>query len=318
MENHRPHHLRSTELNDHQAKLDRTEHKPGSSAFKTPLNRQNHDRLMFGGHSKANGKGLESNQDPESVLNWLADVTTQSGNGTGRRRLIRKEHGKGFILGFPPSIHYFSRHFFDLATDSDGSEIGIAQLTTPPPLKKRFTRNIQGSQYSKGKRKRSLSVDSSILDSPVRKVMQVLDTPIKSHNRNRSSRDIDDMHTSGLMNGYANSPTPKKRYEKRARHKTREDRYEPKANGTKPKAKRTKATSTKKQKPTRGNANVGQDLMQSFSSKSIVQERLTVSLHAPSRTYHIDKTRFVPIVESGYSTTAVPPLPLDDVAVSLS
>lgn len=73
---------------------------------------------------------------------------------------------------------------------------------------------------------------------------------------------------------------PKETFEKRARHKTREDRYEPKAKEDKTKKTgETKRTVTKsaKKKSNRKPKKDGEELMRDFTSKSIGQDRLTVS-----------------------------------------
>jgi hypothetical protein len=70
-------------------------------------------------------------------------------------------------------------------------------------------------------------------------------------------------------------------FEKRARHKTREDRYEPKKKDTKSKQARGGKSSKKKREKSsqkRAGRKSGADLVHNFSSKSIGQDRLTVSV----------------------------------------
>jgi hypothetical protein len=70
-------------------------------------------------------------------------------------------------------------------------------------------------------------------------------------------------------------------FEKRARHKTREDRYEPKKEeknfDRKDGEKRPRTKRAKKGDGKRAARKAGEDLMNNFTSKSIGQERLTVS-----------------------------------------
>jgi hypothetical protein len=70
-------------------------------------------------------------------------------------------------------------------------------------------------------------------------------------------------------------------FEKRARHKTLEDRYEPKKKDTKSKQARGGKSSKKKREKSsqkRAGRKSGADLVHNFSSKSIGQDRLTVSV----------------------------------------
>jgi hypothetical protein len=78
------------------------------------------------------------------------------------------------------------------------------------------------------------------------------------------------------------SDAPYETFEKRDRHKTRGDRYEPKerkqnsekkGGGTKPKKKKQKKGAGK-----RTAKRAGEDIIQNFSSKSVSQDRLTASI----------------------------------------
>lgn len=77
---------------------------------------------------------------------------------------------------------------------------------------------------------------------------------------------------------------PKETFTKRLRYKTREDLYEPKKKENKKRSHREAADEPvrkrRKKKGDKGKAarKAGEDLMHNFSSKSIAQERLTVSL----------------------------------------
>lgn len=79
----------------------------------------------------------------------------------------------------------------------------------------------------------------------------------------------------------ANSSAHHETFEKRARHKTREDRYEPKKGGRKfdkdDREKRPRKKREKKGDKKKTAKKAGEDLVNNFSSKSIAQERLTVS-----------------------------------------
>ena len=79
-------------------------------------------------------------------------------------------------------------------------------------------------------------------------------------------------------------PREKETFEKRARHKTREDRYEPKVKSSKvekdDKERETRRSTSKRLKKNDRNKpkKDGGELMRNFSSKSIGQERLTVGI----------------------------------------
>lgn len=86
--------------------------------------------------------------------------------------------------------------------------------------------------------------------------------------------------------GSAHGKHPKETFEKRARHKTREDRYEPKTKEHKAdKTEERKRTTTKrtKKKSSRKRKKDGEELMRDFTSKSIGHDRLTVN--CPTQTF---------------------------------
>jgi len=80
------------------------------------------------------------------------------------------------------------------------------------------------------------------------------------------------------------SNAPKESFKKRARHKTREDRYEPRKDRIKGEH-REKEKEPKRKREKQGDRKnaakkAGEDLINNFSSKSIGQERLTVCFHS--------------------------------------
>ncbi|KAE8447624.1 hypothetical protein EG329_010595 [Mollisiaceae sp. DMI_Dod_QoI] len=140
------------------------------------------------------------------------------------------------------------------------------------------------------KRKRHSSSDSSILAEPIRPKSQQFDRGKKdTSTRKRQEESVEghcrkqriESSESSSSDPFTSESPPKETFEKRARHKTREDKYEPKAgdkktkkNGAeqKPRRKREK----KKSECGKTAKKSGEDLMHNFSSKSIGQDRLTI------------------------------------------
>lgn len=110
-------------------------------------------------------------------------------------------------------------------------------------------------------------------------------------------------------------------FEKRRRHKTREDRYEPKRALVNPKSQvnREKKREKKEKAKSRRKVprNTGEDLMHQFSSKSVGLDRLTVcALKSALSGDLLIIIRCVPLIPLVYSKTAEPLLLGDDVDVS--
>ncbi|KAE9381414.1 hypothetical protein N431DRAFT_551514 [Stipitochalara longipes BDJ] len=144
-----------------------------------------------------------------------------------------------------------------------------------------------GGESSRRKRKHHTSSDSSLLQAPIGPKLQpaqgsnfeeihlareeVSDRPQK---KRRTEAPVSE-RTSSI------SSTPKQEiFERRARHKTREDRYEPKKK-VKKRPKDVDEKQPRKKKEKRGDRKeaakkAGEDLVRNFSSKSIGQERLTI------------------------------------------
>ncbi len=76
----------------------------------------------------------------------------------------------------------------------------------------------------------------------------------------------------------SNSPTRKpKSYERRSRHKTREDRYELKQDGKRPAKKQKKTGAAGKDRKRKRREKSGNTLMHDFTASNVAQDRLTVS-----------------------------------------
>lgn len=141
------------------------------------------------------------------------------------------------------------------------------------------------------KRKHNTSSDSSLLEAPIGpkpkwqpRTISHLQTgypareeePAQPRKKQKTKNSVSGTSASSV------SLTPKKEtFEKRARHKTREDRYEPKEKVKKcrndEECKRPRKKREKKGDRKRAAKKAGEDLMRNFSSKSIGQNRLTVS-----------------------------------------
>jgi hypothetical protein len=131
-------------------------------------------------------------------------------------------------------------------------------------------------------------------------------------------RKISDSDSESSINSYSHHET----FQKRDRHKTREDRYEPKKrkhrSGTHDEARKWKKKREKRGDKTKASKKAAEDLMTNFSSKSVSQERLTVgnsSLHCLAKA---DSARFVPSTGLVYSEMAAHPLQLGDGAVCIT
>jgi hypothetical protein len=106
------------------------------------------------------------------------------------------------------------------------------------------------------------------------------------------------------------SPTPKQEtFERRARHKTREDLYEPKKK-VKKRSKDGEERSPRKKREKKGDRKkaakkAGEGLMRNFSSKSIGQERLTVGVDRIIELWHrADSIRSAHLKDSAFSKMA--------------
>ena len=100
------------------------------------------------------------------------------------------------------------------------------------------------------------------------------------HHESASSGSISTM--SGLMSEAV--PSPKKRakqYERKPRHKTKEDKYEVKRTGRKlgirPRTKEKTNGAVKKDKKRKRKQRSGDALMHTFGAPNVAQDRLTVS-----------------------------------------
>jgi hypothetical protein len=134
----------------------------------------------------------------------------------------------------------------------------------------------------------SSSSDSSLLEPAVKsKLDQVIRGQVKpdiseeqekpsSHLQKKRKTEPSDEGTSVQFSN------PLETFEKRLRHKTRDDRYEPKEKKKKSEkpseGKRSRTKREKKGDRKKAAKKAGEDLMRNFSSNRIAQERLTVSI----------------------------------------
>ena len=188
---------------------------------------------------------------------------------------------------------------------------------------------MQQQQQSKGKRRHRSSSDSSLLE-PVAKPepkSRKGDEP-KLHPEKREDH-VAQQHkkhkvASSDSESSAESNTRQETYEKRDRHKTREDRYELKKKKKKHKSdkpdgeRKPKKKREKKGDKKRASKKAGEDLMNNFSSKSVAQDRLTVRSFSEGWLAQADSARFVPLMRLVYSKMVAHPLQLDDEAVSVT
>ncbi|TVY36478.1 hypothetical protein LOCC1_G005395 [Lachnellula occidentalis] len=156
----------------------------------------------------------------------------------------------------------------------------------------------------KYKRKQNSSSDSSLLEVPVPPKPQRSipenrkDEPLERRqhelqiHKKRKAEPIES-DTADLSD---QSSPPKETFEKRARHKTKEDRYEPKKKRHRSAKTVEKKRSTTKPEKRRGRKKTakeaGEDFIRNFSSKSIGQERLTVSSSPGMNSRHAEICSF--------------------------
>ena len=157
----------------------------------------------------------------------------------------------------------------------DGLQLQPAHLVDHEPERRR-------------QRNHGPSSDSSLLGSPPKKRTRMMDCqepsprkPLREpfERRNQTQRQESPEKESQLSSELPLSPAGEV-FHKRPRHKTREDRYEPKVMGTshqkndETKQKRSKKTSKGREKKIRKKS--GGELMNDFTSDKISNERLTV------------------------------------------
>jgi hypothetical protein len=182
---------------------------------------------------------------------------------------------------------------------------------------------------ARGKRRHNSSSDSSLLESPIRPksqqlVREVLRNAASNQQKNGSTpprkkqriaySDSDISSPSSISSNAVHGS-----FEKEARRKTREDRYEPKKKDTKSKNTRGKKSSKKKREKKSdrkiSGRKSGADLAHNFSSKSIGQDRLTVSIIRISVGPGLIIGRYAHLMALDCSKMAAHLLPLDVVAV---
>lgn len=154
---------------------------------------------------------------------------------------------------------------------------------------------VNVSRLSKRKKKHDLSSDSSLLEAPIRprshqskrdepravavKQSEVQSSPARKKQRIATS-------DSGLSGHLPIPVLPKETFERRPRHKTREDKYEPKKKEKKRNEASVDKSSSRKREKKNGRKKAakkpGDELIQNFSSNNISQDRLTVSTPAVS------------------------------------
>ncbi|TVY12700.1 hypothetical protein LARI1_G009340 [Lachnellula arida] len=170
----------------------------------------------------------------------------------------------------------------------------------------------------KYKRKYNSSSDSSLLEAPVPP------NPQRTIPENRKDEPLERRHhelqihkkrkaepiepdTASLSD---HSSYPKETFEKRARHKTKEDRYESKKKRHRSENAVENKRSTTKPEKKRGDRKksrkkVGEDFIRNFSSKSIGQERLTVSSSSNMNSRYTKCSSFDHLTGLAYSIMGV-------------
>jgi hypothetical protein len=143
--------------------------------------------------------------------------------------------------------------------------------------------DTQQHSHHKGKRRHRSSSDSSFLEAIVKPKLRKGETKAAPERReelvsNKAKKhEVVPSDSASLADSHVHHET----FEKRERHKTREDRFEPKKkrhksdkqDGTPKRKKKREKKGDKRQAAKKAS----EDLMNNFSSKSIAENRLTVS-----------------------------------------
>lgn len=183
---------------------------------------------------------------------------------------------------------------------------------------------------SRAKRRHNSSSDSSLLEPAVtpKRPSWILE---ERNGKSQVSREETSFPPSQKKRKVATSTVessmspiiPQETFEKRARHKTREDLYDPKRKrkrGNKNDEEKKLVTKrTKKGDGKKAAKKAGEDLMNNFTSKSIGQDRLTVSHYLASQTLYNNAKAFRsgPLMALVFLKMAALPLLLNDVDVGL-
>jgi len=225
---------------------------------------------------------LSGNND--YVQRWLVQTDEEANQKMSDSRVARQKAPSQYP--FPAALFGMvsadvSRCSSDLVEPGKHIEIGLKCPTGEGALT---------VARSRKKRKHHTSSDSSLLEAPVGvppqplrgsdfKIENPAPEPCSGHHRKKRKREAS---VSGTSISSASSKQKKETFERRPRHKTREDRYEPKKKAKKgPKEDEERRLKKKKEKKgdrKKAAKKAGEDLMRNFSSKRISQERLTVGL----------------------------------------
>ncbi|PBP22383.1 hypothetical protein BUE80_DR006729 [Diplocarpon rosae] len=190
----------------------------------------------------------------EYIRRWLAQTessdnqnTIRGGNGPTNASRHNDRRAQGAAYGLRPAAHIYEDE----------------QIST------------------RGKRRHRSSSDSSLLEVPIRAQTDnwKSDDPHPTMSKRqdqptvRKKQKMDHSDDGGSSHTSSYNP-PREKFEKRARHKTREDRYEPKK-----KEERSEKTEKKREKRgdrRRAAKESGEKLMQNFSSQNVARDRLTM------------------------------------------
>ncbi|KAF4627362.1 hypothetical protein G7Y89_g10791 [Cudoniella acicularis] len=275
--------IRDTEAH---LKLERYQtNKPPEKIHKT--SRRN---LDDGNNKNLRNKNPPSNamlsDDDDYVRRWLAETSKEMGRD-GEERGGQESPSRKHTLSFLGPLETV-----DLLTAlciCAGDEIVRASRRRSELSTRAEEISLHASKPNKSKRRHASSSDSSLLEVPVKAAPQSTirrqdGDGISRHNeesvvQSRKRHQAESTSSAaGSVTGH--SSPPKEVFEKRARHKTREERYEPKVSNRAIEITCEKKSSTSKRQKKSGQKKsakkAGEDLMRNFSSKSIGQERITI------------------------------------------
>ncbi|KAL8950537.1 MAG: hypothetical protein Q9222_003426 [Ikaeria aurantiellina] len=209
-----------------------------------------------------------------AIGNWLTQVgkasskdgahkTAFRNQGDGGRSSVERVPDIGSNLAAQLNLHTPFRSFATRGAD--------AQIGLPHEFRQRKRRRIGSSTSSYLEPAFGVDESGKIPGDPK--------GPKNSRRLRQSDNRSASNPTSSLNSTIVSPKKPAKSYEKRSRHKTKEDRYELKQDKRRAKARTDegKGQAKPKKKKRKGQERSGAALMQNFSARNVEPERLTVS-----------------------------------------
>ena len=222
-----------------------------------------------------------TNTKDDLVRKWLAETVEETDAQRNRHSTSKHKRGK-FCFNMSRESTYTPRLALEHHEIRQSPDIDFLAHREAA-----YEEERRHSKSGRKQRKRNSSSDSSLLEGgvPPKSETQIRDeAAAKYRKQGKSSSKLQrkqkvetpDIQTAGQ------SRNRQETFEKRPRHKTREDLYEPKDRQKNSRSydeeKQPKSGREKRGDKTRATRKVGEDLIHNFSSENIAQDRLTVSI----------------------------------------